>query len=69
VLVAALFLFTLALGGCQRNPHEVAVIEKTKSYHRPECNVVMMANARYCDMTPQIAHDYKRCPYCKPDTL
>jgi hypothetical protein len=70
-----IFLRTLVAGtilfcGCAGYPpKEVVIIEKTHSYHRPECTKVMMAKTQYVLLTADISKTYKQCPYCKPDTL
>jgi hypothetical protein len=69
-LTVALVVCVVAIPGCGKSSaREVAVIEKTKSYHREECAKVKMADAKIEAFTPAIKADYKPCPYCKPDTV
>lgn len=58
-----------ALAGCGKNPDEVVVIEKTKSYHTEDCPKVMMAKTE--DMRREAAQkmNCQPCKDCKPDSL
>jgi len=45
----------------------VAVIEKTKSYHREGCTKVNMAETTTMSIDSAIARHLKPCPYYRPD--
>lgn len=47
---------------------DVAIVERTRSYHREECAKTRMADVRIVPFTPAVKAAYKPCPYCKPDT-
>ncbi|MFI5253254.1 MAG: hypothetical protein ACHQQQ_12585 [Bacteroidota bacterium] len=68
--ILAIVIAGYLLMGCTHYPpKEVVVIERTTSYHRPECSKVMMARTKYVPLTPDISRSYKPCPYCKPESL
>ena len=64
------FLMTLcALAGCGKNPNEVVVVEKTKSYHTEDCQKVMMAKTESMPREEAQKMNCKPCGDCKPDSL
>ena len=67
-IVLLLLVGVILTAGCTR-PHEVVVIEKTRSFHRAECARVNMAKVRYVELTSDVLVRYRPCPLCKPDTL
>jgi hypothetical protein len=65
-ILAALFLVSAA--GCAgAGSDNVVVIEKTKSYHRPECPRVKMAEVRTMTREEALALNCQPCPDCRPD--
>jgi methylphosphotriester-DNA--protein-cysteine methyltransferase len=61
-------LMALLVGSCgQKFDEKVVVIEKTRSYHRPNCAQVMMARAVTASRTEARQKSYRPCPYCMPD--
>ena len=61
-------LFSLLLTSCApKFDDEVVVIEKTRSYHRPNCAQVMMARATVETRAEAKEKGCRPCPYCQPD--
>lgn len=59
----------IVLHGCGRaHVREVAVIEKTRTYHREDCAPVHMAKAEEMTVAEAKAKNFKPCPICKPDS-
>ncbi len=58
----------LLLTCCARKPgEEVVVIEKTHSYHRPDCGQVIMARGIVLSREDAQVKNFRPCPYCQPD--
>ncbi len=69
ILIIVFFLFT-ALSGCASGGgKEVLAVEKTGTYHRPECPLVHMAKTKPMSVDRARAEHLKPCPGCKPDTV
>ena len=55
----------IGFAGCgSAQGHEVMVIEKTKSYHRPECPPVHMARIQEMTVNEAKARHFTPCPIC-----
>ena len=59
----------IGFSGCGgARAREVAVIEKTRTYHREECAPVRMAKTEEMTITEAKARNFTPCPICKPDS-
>jgi methylphosphotriester-DNA--protein-cysteine methyltransferase len=67
VILHALVLVLLFVGCGSRFDDKVAVIEKTRSYHRPTCSQVMMARATFETRDEAKRKGYVPCPDCQRD--
>jgi methylphosphotriester-DNA--protein-cysteine methyltransferase len=51
------------------NSKEFVAVEKTGTYHRPDCPLLKMAKTEMVTVAEAKAEHLKPCPACKPDTL
>ncbi len=59
---------SLLMTSCARKFDEkVVVIEKTRSYHRPNCGQVIMARGTVVSREDAQVKNFRPCPYCQPD--
>ena len=67
-LIAGLLLTVTGAAGCSaQTGRYVVVIEKTQTYHRPDCRLVQMAKTTRMTLREAKAEHLKPCPLCKPD--
>jgi len=67
VILHTLALVVLLAGCGSRFDDKVAVIKKTRSYHRPTCSQVMMSRVTFETLDEAKGKRYLPCPYCQPD--
>jgi methylphosphotriester-DNA--protein-cysteine methyltransferase len=68
MLIAGLLLTLTGAAGCStQTARYVVVIEKTQTYHRPDCRLVQMAKTTRMTLREAKAEHLKPCPLCKPD--
>jgi methylphosphotriester-DNA--protein-cysteine methyltransferase len=69
ILCVVLFLPVVFVSCSGANSKEVVAVEKTGTYHRPECPLVKMARIKIMTVAEARAEHLKPCTACKPDTL
>ena len=66
MLLACMLIVFYGCGGA--HVREVAVIEKTRTYHRDDCAPVHMARVEEMTVAEAKAKNFRPCPICKPDS-
>jgi methylphosphotriester-DNA--protein-cysteine methyltransferase len=70
IILLLLLVLPIGLYGCSgAKSNIVVVIEKTGTYHRPDCALVKMAKTVTMTIAQARADQLKPCPACKPDTI
>jgi len=69
ILLVFLVMPIIFVGCSGEHAKMVVAIEKTGTYHRPECPLVKMAKTQLMTVAEARAEHLKPCPACKPDTL
>src|SRR4051812_6370244 len=64
---AVLIVLAVLAAGCRDHARDVAVIEKTGSYHMDTCVKARMADTKTLSLEQARALGFKACPHCRPD--
>jgi hypothetical protein len=69
IIFLLLLVPPIGLYGCSGAKSNIVVIEKTGTYHRPDCALVKMAKTVTMTVAQARADHLVPCPVCKPDTI